>query len=51
MQSIGNTSKNDIFCCQDVSLSLGGREILNNVNLEVSPGEILGVVGPQGLEA
>ena len=48
MQSIGNTSKNDIFCCQDVSLSLGGREILNNVNLEVSPGEILGVVGPNG---
>ena len=48
---MNNTSKNiedRCFYCQDVSLTLGGRNILSNVDLKVLPGEILGLVGPNG---
>lgn len=36
------------FGCLDVSLSLGGRRILNGVSCTASPGEITGLVGPNG---
>jgi len=48
---MNNTSKiieEKCFYCQDVSLILGGRNILSNVGLKVLPGEILGLVGPNG---
>ena len=37
-----------IFSCRGISLSLGGRDILNDVGLEVAAGEVLGLVGPNG---
>lgn len=37
-----------LFGCDGVSLSLGGRRILEDVSLSVGRGEILGLVGPNG---
>jgi branched-chain amino acid transport system ATP-binding protein len=37
-----------LFACENLSLDLGGREVLSNVGLEVNPGEVLGVIGPNG---
>ena len=36
------------FGCNGIDLSLGGRQILANVDLEARSGEILGLVGPNG---
>ena len=33
---------------RDITLSLGGRSILRALNLKVAPGEIAGIVGPNG---
>ena len=32
----------------DVDISLGGRDILNNISVEISAGEITTVIGPNG---
>ena len=37
-----------LFSCRDLSLDLGGREILHNIDLEVRAGEVLGIIGPNG---
>ena len=37
-----------LFSCSGVSLDLGGREILRNINLHVRAGEVLGIIGPNG---
>ena len=37
-----------LFSCENLSLDLGGREILREVNLEINPGEVLGIIGPNG---
>jgi branched-chain amino acid transport system ATP-binding protein len=37
-----------LFSCSDISLDLGGREILRGINLHVQPGEVLGIIGPNG---
>lgn len=38
-----------VLCaCSGICLSLGGRQILNDVSLQARPGEILGLVGPNG---
>ena len=37
-----------IFACAGISLSLGGRQILRDVGLSVSRGEVLGLIGPNG---
>src|SRR5882757_1601405 len=36
------------FSCEDLSLDLGGREVLRNVSLELREGEVLGIIGPNG---
>jgi branched-chain amino acid transport system ATP-binding protein len=36
------------FSCEDLSLDLGGREVLRNIGLEVRKGEVLGIIGPNG---
>lgn len=37
-----------LFACQEISLDLGGREILRDISLSVRPGEVLGIIGPNG---
>ena len=36
------------FCCEDLSLDLGGREVLRNISLDLREGEVLGIIGPNG---
>ncbi len=37
-----------IFGCEGIGLSLGGRQIIDDLSLSVAPHEILGVIGPNG---
>jgi len=37
-----------LFGCQGINLTLGGRQILRDVSMEVHGGQILGVIGPNG---
>jgi branched-chain amino acid transport system ATP-binding protein len=37
-----------LFACQNISLDLGGREILRKIELEIRPGQVLGIIGPNG---
>ena len=48
MLKTSNNIIEESFYCHDISLSLGGRIILNDVKLKVNPGQILGLVGPNG---
>mgnify|MGYP001341147590 CR=1 FL=1 len=43
-----NSKITPLFGCQDIDLTLGGRRILEGVNLEVTRGQVLGIVGPNG---
>ena len=33
---------------KDVSISLGGRQLIKSVNLSLNPGEVVGLLGPNG---
>lgn len=37
-----------LFACENITLELGGRQILNGVSLHVAPAEVLGIIGPNG---
>lgn len=37
-----------LFSCDGIYLDLGGREILRDISLSVSAGEVLGIIGPNG---
>jgi branched-chain amino acid transport system ATP-binding protein len=37
-----------LFGCKDISLDLGGREILKGISLSVERGDVLGIIGPNG---
>lgn len=43
-----NSSSSLLLAVQDLSLDLGGRRILDRVNLHLRSGETLGVTGPNG---
>ncbi|MGM5058325.1 ABC transporter ATP-binding protein [Rhizobium sp. 814_E9_N1_1] len=43
-----NTLQGTLFACENITLELGGRQILNGVSLHVDPAEVLGVIGPNG---
>lgn len=36
------------FSCRNISLDLGGREVLSDINFDLRPGEVLGIIGPNG---
>jgi branched-chain amino acid transport system ATP-binding protein len=36
------------FSCEQLSLDLGGREVLRNISLDLCKGEVLGIIGPNG---
>ena len=38
----------NFFSCKNISIDLGGREILRNINIDIKPGEVLGIIGPNG---
>ena len=37
-----------VLSCDNISLKLGGRDILKNVSLDVDNAQVLGLVGPNG---
>lgn len=38
----------ELFACKDITLELGGRQILNGISLSLCAAEVLGIIGPNG---
>ena len=45
---LGGYAGDAVFSCEDLSLDLGGREVLRNISLDLREGEVLGIIGPNG---
>lgn len=45
---MARSSDAPIFSCDNLSLDLGGREVLRNIGFHLRPGEVLGIIGPNG---
>ena len=43
-----NEKKEPLLRAENISISFGGLKALNDVNLEIYPGEILAIIGPNG---
>ena len=43
-----NKKKEPILRAENISISFGGLQALNEVSLEIYPGEIMGIIGPNG---
>ena len=39
-----------VLSLKNVTMDYGGKRVLNGVNLEVSKGQIIGYIGPNGAE-
>lgn len=37
-----------LFACENLSLDLGGREVLRKIGFRLKKGEVLGIIGPNG---
>ncbi len=46
--SVMTSPSKPLFSCENLSLDLGGREVLSNIGFELRAGEILGIIGPNG---